>query len=82
VTDPLATLAALVADVAALTVRVEALEREPRPESRRWLTVREAAERLGCSPDAVRMRINRGRPQAKRHGRTVYVSAESVDQLG
>jgi excisionase family DNA binding protein len=47
-----------------------------------WLTLAEAAERLGCTPDAVRMRINRGRLDHRRHGRRLYVSADSVDRLG
>jgi excisionase family DNA binding protein len=47
-----------------------------------WLTFREAGERLGCSPDAVRMRVRRGRLHAEHQGRRVYVSAESVDRLG
>ena len=54
-------------------------EREPHP--RAWLTLAEAAEQLGCTPDAVRMRINRGRLEHRRHGRRVYVSAASVDRL-
>jgi excisionase family DNA binding protein len=48
----------------------------------KWLTLEQAAERLGCSPAAVRMRANRGRLQARRHGRRVYVSAASVADLG
>jgi hypothetical protein len=32
---------------------------EPTPASRKWLTVAEAAERLACTPDAVRMRCSR-----------------------
>ena len=55
-------------------------ERELRP--RAWLTLREAAQRLGCTPDAVRMRVNRGRLEHRRHGRRIYVSAASVDRLG
>lgn len=53
-----------------------------RAPGRPWLTLREAAERLGCTPDAVRMRINRGRLDHRRHGRRLYVSAASVDRLG
>jgi excisionase family DNA binding protein len=52
------------------------------PQERRWLTVSEAAERLSCTPDAVRMRIHRGRLDHRRHGRRLYVSAASVDRLG
>jgi len=47
----------------------------------RWLTLEQAAERLGCTPAAVRMRASRGRLQTRRHGRRVYVSAASVDEL-
>jgi excisionase family DNA binding protein len=50
-------------------------------QDRSWLTLREAAERLGCSADAVRMRINRGRLDHRRQGRRIYVSATSIDRL-
>lgn len=52
-----------------------------RTNGREWLTLREAAELLGCSPDAVRMRAARGRLHTRRQGRRVYVSAASVRQL-
>ena len=48
----------------------------------RWLTVEQAAERLSCSPDAVRMRVKRGRLEHRRQGRRIYVSGESVDRIG
>jgi excisionase family DNA binding protein len=47
-----------------------------------WLTLDQAAERLGCSRDAVRMRAKRGRLTTRNHGRRVYVSAVSVASLG
>jgi hypothetical protein len=47
----------------------------------RWLTLEEAGKRLDCSPAAVRMRARRGRLVTRRHGRRVYVAAESVDKL-
>lgn len=50
--------------------------------ARQWLTLAEAGERLGCSQDAVRMRVKRGRLEHRRQGSRVYVSAESVDRLG
>lgn len=59
----------------------EALAVQVRP-TRVWLTLSEAAERLGCTPDAVRMRVHRGRLDHRRHGRRLYVSAASVDRLG
>jgi len=58
------------------------MDRAGHPRERRWLTLSEAAERLGCTPDAVRMRIHRGRLDHRRHGRRLYVSAASVDRLG
>jgi excisionase family DNA binding protein len=50
-------------------------------ERKRWLTLTEAADRLGCSPDAVRMRVRRGRLEHRYQGRRLYVSAEAVDRL-
>ncbi len=47
----------------------------------RWLTVDQAAMRLSISPAAVRMRVKRGRLETRHHGRRVYVSAASVDEL-
>lgn len=55
------------------------LAESQRPE---WLTLAEAAERLSCSTDAVRMRVKRGRLEARHQGRRLYVSAESVERLG
>jgi hypothetical protein len=52
-----------------------------RADDLKWLTLEQAGERLGCSSDAVRMRANRGRLETRQHGRRVYVSAASVDQL-
>jgi hypothetical protein len=48
----------------------------------RWLTLEQAAERLGCSAAAVRMRAGRGRLESRHHGRCVYISAASVAELG
>jgi excisionase family DNA binding protein len=48
----------------------------------RWLTLDQAAERLGCTTDAIRMRVKRGRLEHRRQGRRLYVSADSVDRLG
>jgi excisionase family DNA binding protein len=49
--------------------------------ARKWLTLKQAGERLDCSADAVRMRVKRNRLEARRQGRRVYVSAEGVDNL-
>lgn len=46
-----------------------------------WLTLEQAGERLDCSVDAVRMRVKRGRLEARHQGRRVYVSRASVDGL-
>lgn len=54
----------------------------PVGDAPRWLTVEQTAKRLSCTPDAVRMRVKRGRLEHRRQGRRIYVSAESVDRLG
>lgn len=59
--------------------RLAAVEAET--ANRTWLTLEEAGEQLGCSADAVRMRIRRGRLEARRQGRRVYVSTASVERL-
>ena len=46
-----------------------------------WLTLEQAAARLGCSTDAVRMRARRGRLEHRHQGRRLYVSADAVDRL-
>jgi excisionase family DNA binding protein len=53
----------------------------PTMPARRWLTLEEAAAALGCSPDAVRMRVARGTLEGRRQGRRLYVSARAVDEL-
>ena len=82
---PVARLEAIVANLAAAildVIREELAARPANPTEPRWLTLEQAGERLGCSPDAVRMRVKRGRLEARRHGRRIYVSATSVDDLG
>jgi excisionase family DNA binding protein len=59
----------------------EAFASSARSDGLRWLTVEQAAERLSCSSDAVRMRVKRGRLEHRRQGRRLYVSAEAVDRL-
>lgn len=70
--------ALVVERVADELARLEAL----RNNGPRWLTLAQAAERLGCSSAAVRMRASRGRLETRRHGRRLYVSAASVAVLG
>jgi excisionase family DNA binding protein len=62
-------------------VREELAARETRTGDRTWLTLKEAGDLLGCSADAVRMRVQRGRLESRRQGRRVYVSAASVERL-
>lgn len=62
-------------------VREELALRDAQTVSRTWLTLEEAGEQLGCSPEAIRGRIRRGRLEARRQGRRVYVSAASVESL-
>jgi excisionase family DNA binding protein len=69
----------LVDEVAVLREQVDGLLDER--HGKRWLTLAEAAERLGCSPDAVRMRARRGRLEHRYQGRRLYVSADAVDRL-
>lgn len=67
---------------ALVQAHVERTLAEHEQPGRRWLTLTEAAEQLGCTRDAVRMRIHRGRLDHRRQGRRLYVSAASVDHLG
>lgn len=62
-------------------VELRLAERDAAASTRTWLTLEEAGEQLGCSADAVRMRVKRGRLEAKTQGRRVYVSAASVERL-
>jgi excisionase family DNA binding protein len=69
----------LIADV--VREEIDGLVEERLGERKRWLTLGEAAERLGCSADAVRMRARRGRIGHRYQGRRFYVSADDVDRL-
>jgi excisionase family DNA binding protein len=80
--DPLILLSDLRREVETLRGRVDELERSHAPgSSKKWLTLDEAAVQLGCSRDAIRMRVVRGRLEARRQGRRLYVSAQSVQNL-
>jgi excisionase family DNA binding protein len=51
--------------------------------SKRWLTVRETGDYLGCGERAVYQRIRRGRIPAgavKRSGRSVVIDREMLDR--
>ena len=63
-------------------VRVELAAIETANGDRAWLTLDEAGAKLSVSADAVRMRVKRGRLEARRQGRRLYVSAVSVERLG
>jgi excisionase family DNA binding protein len=71
-----------IAEFVAETVRAEVAAQATTSETRRWLTVPEAAEQLGCSTDAVRMRAKRGRLESRHQGRCLYIAAGSVENLG
>jgi hypothetical protein len=82
--DMLDELAAQIAAHPLLDALVQARVSEALAErggDRKWYTTEEAGKRLGCSPDAVRMRVKRGRLDGKHQGRRLYVSAASVDLL-
>jgi hypothetical protein len=70
-------IAAFVAE----TVRTEVAAQGRALEPRTWLTVPEAAKRLSCSPDAVRMRAKRGQLESRHQGRRLYIAAASVENL-
>lgn len=53
-------------------------ERTLRDTERDWYSLAEAAQLLGCSYDALRMRARRGRLDVRRQGRTVLVSGQSL----
>ena len=64
------------------TVRAEIEALTPSDNGRKWFTVPEAALRLGCSEDAVRMRVARGRLKPnRRQGRRLYIAASAIDDL-
>lgn len=45
----------------------------------RWVTLEVAASLTGCSADAMRMRVSRGRYRSRRDGSRVYVLRADVD---
>lgn len=83
-TDPLTMLAELVAEVSELRERVAVLERgNGSGVGKRWLTVAETGDYLGCGERAVYQRIRRGRiPEGavKRSGRSVLVDRHELDR--
>jgi len=82
VTDPLTLLSDLAVEVADLRHRVAELERG-NATGKRWLTIRETGEYLGCGERAVYRRIRRRRiPESavKRSGRTVLVAVAALWQ--
>lgn len=75
-------LADAILDAVREELAAELAHRPTTDSAPRWLTLEQAGERLGCSADAVRMRVKRGRLEPRRQGRRLYVSAASVDRLG
>jgi excisionase family DNA binding protein len=49
------------------------------PAKKRWLTVEEAADELGCTPATLRKRLERGRLAKHRQGGRVYVDRLELD---
>lgn len=62
-----------------IEAKVEEALRLRRPE-RRFVSVREAAQQMGCSEAALRGRIKRGRVPIRRQGRTVLVDLYELDR--
>lgn len=82
-TDPLTLLAELAAEVTELRARVAELERNSHGAPKRWLTVRETGQYLGCGDRAVYQRIRRGRIPAeavKHSGRSILIDSEALDR--
>lgn len=84
--DPRTTLEQLLAPevVRALDLYVRELAEEVADQRaiKPWLTVREAADALDCSPDAVRARVRRGRLRGRYQGRRLYIDSRSILDLG
>ena len=72
---------AFVREVAIETMRTELARTTVDVRRREWYTVKEAAQRLGVSEDAVRMRARRNRLASRHQGRTLYIAARSVDDI-
>ena len=60
-------------------VRDELAAQAAAVRGRRWVSVAEAADLEGCSVEAMRMRLARGRYAMKHVGRSVLVSVASLD---
>lgn len=68
-------VAALDGYFAALNVQLGTAE----AQQRRWLKVEEAAALLGCSPAALRKRLDRGRLSKHRQGGRLYIDRLELD---
>jgi helix-turn-helix protein len=64
-----------------IAIEIAETHRNQFADGKPWLTVREAARALDCSPEAVRARCRRGRLEHRYQGRRVYVSARSIQEL-
>jgi excisionase family DNA binding protein len=88
VTDPLTLLAELAPDLVhaieqLVDERVDARLAREGTTPKRWLSVPEAGEYLGCSSKAVYARIDRGRipgSAVRRMGRTVTIDRLALDR--
>lgn len=66
-----------VRDLARQVVRDELARHSPEWE---WLTVDQAAKLLGCTPKAIRGKLERGVLEAHRFDGRVYVSRRELDE--
>jgi hypothetical protein len=53
-------------------------DKRARAERGDWVPLAVAADRMGCSTDAVRMRVNRKTIEARRQGRRIYVRLDGA----
>jgi excisionase family DNA binding protein len=68
---------------ALIDARIAAVLAAREPERKRWLSIKECAEHLGCSERAVYMRVRRGRIPAaaiRHQGRSVLVDRLALDR--
>lgn len=56
------------------------LDERARAERREWLPISDAAARLGCTTDAVRMRVKRKTIESRRQGRRIYVRLDAASR--
>jgi hypothetical protein len=78
----LAALDEHIREIVAEALREERARAARAPSRREWLTLAEAANEFGCTPNAMRMRVTRGTIESKRQGRRVYVRVGGASRNG